>query len=143
MILAEQLLKTIQGVTYRAKVKVMLILFFGLCMYSLEKTDLVFETIALTYLFQDSTYQWKWESQITNTGNQGNQSSTYVPALRYAGAVIPLAHACYRKGRGNIIRKWRPTLQPVAPGFCSLVPRPHLPNDRKSGRRAWYILARD
>ena len=24
-----------------------------------------------------------------------------------------------------------------------LVPRPHLPNDRKSGRRARYILARD
>ena len=28
-------------------------------------------------------------------------------------------------------------------GTASLVPRSHLPNDRKSGRRAWYILARD
>ena len=58
-----------QGLTYRAKFRVLLIpfsRFFG-----------VFETIALTYLFQDSTYQWKMvgegESQVTKKENEGNK----------------------------------------------------------------------
>ena len=57
-----------------------------------EKMDLVFKTIATSS--KTVRTSGKWESQITNTGNQGNQTfdrTVHMPAL---GAATPLAHAC-------------------------------------------------